>query len=174
MGEEIIVPELFCLEPFYQQGDKIQLNKGLPLQQRLMDDLFYDDINFYIGNNEEKPWKDKETSLKVILQIWQENHSVLTTYFQKRDRKKAIVPMVHSITLFIQYLHWLNNQSVNGIKEWERELEQLQHKPVNVVERFSFILKNPSLFHSFVQLKAMFEESEKLFYKVLLIEKKSI
>jgi hypothetical protein len=110
----------------------------------------------------------KEDKCLPLWQEWKEEKQVIEEIFKKRGKAKARVQK--GISLFIQLLHLVNDQAevIDPL-----DLSQLKIKPINVQERLDFIIKRPSLYHSFIQLNELMTELEKQYIKQLAIKKAS-
>lgn len=167
-----VVPEPFQYPPFYEKGMVLPTLSASEYTMALKEVPFYFDIATMKGREEHKPWLDKKTSLPKVFFVWKEVKEELADYYHKRERKLARKQMIRMIALLIDGLFWLNNKPVTQLKDLEQEIATHPFAPVNANERLAFILKDPDHYHSFVQLVALFEESEKLFYKVMVLERK--
>ncbi|WAA10588.1 YpoC family protein [Fervidibacillus albus] len=135
-------------------------------------DFFQMEYDYYISQSLNQPWKKGEMALKGIKQRWEENIGKIEMFFQRKDNAGVNKVMVASIALFMQYLFWSNEQPVN----MDRLEERVSHLPVqaiNTMERLTFVMNRPTLHHSFAQLKALFVEQEKAYYKYVTIQKRS-
>ncbi|MFE8702199.1 YpoC family protein [Cytobacillus sp. FJAT-54145] len=129
--------------------------------------LIYE-VAFYNGIKALKPWETIEY-IPVVLTEWKKVKLEIESKFEKRDAKGATLPMRVGIGLFLELLFWTNGQPVelNPIIP----LESLKIKPVNITERFAFILARPNLFHSYKQLAELMVEMEKLYVKSIIVRK---
>jgi hypothetical protein len=103
-----------------------------------------------------------------LLIRWEEVKKVLAVHFEKRETEKTHIPMKEGIVIFLNLLFLTND------REWNKDestIMELQWKPVNVLERITFINKRPNLFHSFIQLSELITEQEKQFNKKMAIKK---
>jgi hypothetical protein len=106
--------------------------------------------------------------ISQLLIRWEEVKKLLAVHFENRETEKALIPMEEGIEIFLSLLT-LTNES-----EWNKDestMMELQWKPVNVLERISFIKKRPTLFHSYIQLSELITEQEKQVKKKLAIKK---
>jgi hypothetical protein len=116
----------------------------------------------------------RQNSNKAILKIieeWKKINLVLEELYRNRDQTNILLSMKRGIELFKQFVFWTNEKQVN-LQEpipWN----QIEYKPVNVEERFAFIMSRPNLFHSFRQLSELMVEQEKLFMKKNIMKKAS-
>ncbi|MBW7649535.1 YpoC family protein [Anoxybacillus sp. ST4] len=127
---------------------------------------------YYDMTQEEKPWQQKEQAIPAIFSLWEEEKKDLIPLFAARQPKQAKDAMVRGLSYFLCALCWLNGRAVNNVNGWEKEVESLLLRPLNVVDRLSFIFARPALHHSFVQLDELFIELTKLFYKQLAKQKR--
>jgi hypothetical protein len=106
--------------------------------------------------------------ISQLLVRWEEVRKELTVHFENRETEKTHIPMEEGIIIFLNLLFFTND------REWNEEdstMMELQWKPVNVLERITFIKKRPNLFHSFIQLSELITEQEKQFNKKMAIKK---
>jgi hypothetical protein len=106
--------------------------------------------------------------ISQLLRHWEELKKLLAVHFENRETEKSLIPMEEGIEVFLSFL-FLTNE-----REWnmdENSIFNLQWKPVNVLERISFIKKRPTLFHSYIQLSELMTEQEKQFNKKIAIKK---
>ena len=80
--------------------------------------------------------------------------------------------MVKALSLFMKLLFWSNGSPVT-LNNLKKDLGNLSIKPINIVDRLSFIMENPSLYPSFLQLSELFVEQHKAYYrnKVMVAKK---
>lgn len=132
---------------------------------------FIHEIAYYSIINSYKPWENITESIPVLLNEWDKLKKDLVKLFETRDKKNTMLPMKRGISFFIELLYWTNEKPVVLVPmiinpEWK-------YKPVNVKERFEFLLSRPNLYHSFIQLSELMAEMEKQYAKKLVIEKAS-
>lgn len=106
--------------------------------------------------------------ISQLLLRWEEVKNQLSVHFEERETEKTLIPMEEGIEIFLNLLYITNDCGWN--KE-ESNIMELQWKPVNVLERITFIKKRPNLFHSFIQLSELITEQEKQFNKKMAIKK---
>ncbi|MCZ0754486.1 hypothetical protein M4I42_02720 [Anoxybacillus sp. J5B_2022] len=164
------VPNEFVHPLFFCAGDEIKERNDVPFPQLMKTVYFYYDL---IGVTP-PPWEQIEQSLPPVFELWQEEKEALATYFAKKDRARAREPMIRGLSYLLVCLCWLNGKRVQNVREWEKEVEALALKPVNVVERLQFIFARCDLYHSFIQLSELFAETEKLYFKKLVMMKKGM
>ncbi|OLO42528.1 hypothetical protein BTR23_00480 [Alkalihalophilus pseudofirmus] len=165
MKKSYSVPEFFRVFPFYEEETIFVENNGTEL-------LFYDDMLEALNLPNRKPWQQSEVYTAEIFHQWKRTKERLNELYAKRDRIAVKPLMIKEISLLIQVIFWSNQVPVPHLNELQENIKELKFKPVNVCERLSFILKEPDHFHSYNQLKALFEETEKLYYKSLVNRKK--
>lgn len=154
------IPEQFLFPPFYEQQETLIRGKS--------DVYFYFDIAYALGWDEFKPWEDKKETIRAYFAEWKLLKDKLAKFYEKRDRKGARPFMVKGIAYFIDILFWINSLPVASLEEISDQVTSLTYKPVNVEERLSYILYEVDHFHAYNQLKALFEELEKIYYKSLI------
>ncbi|MCP3738768.1 YpoC family protein [Rossellomorea sp. BNER] len=130
---------------------------------------FYYEILFYNGKNGERPWENPETFIMKLMEEWKLVRHTLTELYTIRS-KDVELHMKKGIALFFMLLFWSNKKPVL-LKDWEEEIKGLQAKAVNLEERLSFVLSNPKMYHSFIQLSELIGEQYKQYAKALAITK---
>ncbi|WP_053073700.1 YpoC family protein [Bacillus sp. LL01] len=163
------IPEAFIHPYFYTKKDSININH-FDMEDIITIPFKYD-IAYYQGAAPYKlPWENTSDSIPLILISWKAKQSTLNTLHENRDRRGAKEEMIPAIGWFLQMQFWMNGQPVRSINDWKRDIDSLKWTPINVDERFDFVLKKPELYHSFIQLQQLFTEGEKLFYKSKALE----
>jgi hypothetical protein len=114
--------------------------------------------------------KVNEEAISLLLADWNHVNAELEILYRNRDQKNTIHGMKKGIGLFIQFLFWVNEKAIN-LKDFE-PLESLDIKPVNLDERLGFIIRRPSLYHSYRQLSELMIEQEKLYAKKNIVKKR--
>ncbi|UAL45731.1 YpoC family protein [Sutcliffiella horikoshii] len=165
------IPVTFLHPHFYSKQDSI------PIKTFRLEDIieipFKYDIAYYQGAAPHQlPWEKTSDSIPLILNRWKEKETLLNSLHEIRNRKEAREEIILPIAWFLQMLFWMNGHPVRSLVDWKKEVEKLKWKPVNVDERFEFIIKKPEMYHAFIQLQQLFTESAKLFYKMKAVEKK--
>ena len=162
----IQVPTTFLCSPFYETGTVV------PLQEEITTMLdcypFYAEMISFVKEDIEKPWLHKEKWVPILLNKWKESQDFLEECYRQRHRQQARQKMVLSMAMLIEVVYWINKTPVSNVMSYE----QLSIKPMNVEERIPYMLRAPDHYLSFVQLKSLFEESEKLFYKAVAMEQR--
>lgn len=176
--EQIIVKltnEHNLFHPFFWEVDTeimLDLNEKEEMIETYDPAGFLYELYHYLGTNDEmfKPW-DSKNSIELILKQWTSYHKSLKASYQARDFEFLLPLMKKGIACCFSILFWGNNQPVN-LRKWEEKTETLSYKPINFIERMTFILSRPKLFHSFVQLSELMEELTKTYYKNLILNKR--
>lgn len=112
----------------------------------------------------------RDEAISYLLSDWKKVRADLEILYQNRDQKNTMSGMHKGIAIFIQYLYWTNDKPV--IIEESITLNELDSVPVNLEERFAFILKRPNLYHSYRQLSELMAEQEKLYAKKSIQKKR--
>ncbi|QFT89362.1 hypothetical protein FIU87_11955 [Bacillus sp. THAF10] len=158
------VPEAFWHPYFYSEGDSLH-SKSFSSED-IIEVPFKFDIAYYLGAAPDNlPWESLTDSIPLLIVSWKAQMRILTELHEKRSRQQARQYIIPSISWYLQMLFWINDQPVRGLTNWKVDCDALKWKPVNVVERVDFALKKPNLYHSFIQLQQLFNETEKIFYK---------
>lgn len=161
MQKSYPVPLSFRVFPFYVE----ETNFNLISLDEVSTVLFYDDMLEALGEPNRKPWFDSNTYVPVLFVKWKEARDRLSELYSKRDRNAAKPLMVQMVAQLIQAIYWMNHVPVTTLEQLEHHINHLDYKPINISERLSFILRDPGHFHSYNQLKALFEETEKMYYR---------
>ncbi|WP_017472169.1 YpoC family protein [Amphibacillus jilinensis] len=103
------------------------------------------------------------------IETWKAQSPKLSGLFHNKRYQEAMRPMATSLNLFTDALYDLNKQA------WSKDtlyqtLDCLEHKPINIGERVHYIASNLSQYHAYIQLDALYEELEKLYAKVEVLE----
>ncbi|TLS35877.1 YpoC family protein [Pseudalkalibacillus caeni] len=131
---------------------------------------FYHEICLENGLQYGFPWNDEESINKFFLQ-WNNAEKEISSCFKKRDRKNAGPLMVNQIGYFIEALFWGNGKPVRNLIALKQELANLEIKPVNLEERLEYLIDQPDLYISFVQLKELASEYKKKILKHYALQK---
>ncbi|MFI8688402.1 YpoC family protein [Rossellomorea sp. NPDC077527] len=148
-------------DPFFFSDEKIRMHV---VEIEPCNPLFAFELLHYNGVKAHSiPWLIQGIWIKDIIGAWKEEENHLKTLFKSRS-KDALQSMKKGIGMFYMLLFWSNKQPVN-LQGWRSSVEGLSVKPINTVERLSFIMDNPALYHSYIQLAQLFEEQQKQFAK---------
>lgn len=137
--------------------------------------LFPEEFQFYSNHGKgekERPWLNFDQELTRLKDEWKELESQLRNLFQERKGREAVRYVFQGCACFLKFLFWSNEKPVN-LHLLAEEIQQLEIKPMNVSERIQFILNNPKLHHSFLQLQQLFIEQEKVYAKHKIIRKRA-
>ncbi|WP_226672893.1 YpoC family protein [Rossellomorea aquimaris] len=146
---------------FFSNDDKLKIDES---QFEPCNPLFAFEILYYNGESvNPMPWTVQGAWAKDIIREWKKEEVHIKALFKSRS-KNVLESMRKSIGGFYLLLYWTNKQPVN-LNNWETRVERFSLKPVNVVERLTFIRGNPALYHSYIQLVQLFEEQHKQYAK---------
>lgn len=137
-------------------------------------DFFPDEYEYYLSERKKiiiYPWDNEEHSLKQLVNSWEELKVEIENGFHERKRDVIQTKMVEACSLYIKLLFWSNKKPVSLINLNDK-LKHLIIKPINIVERLTFILENPFLFPSFLQLSELFIEQQKAYYRNKIMSNK--
>lgn len=160
------VPQQLADHYFYTENDVFVC------LERYLDEghFFAYEMLFYSGEEVvHPPWNHRRKMVKDVIAAWNEEEGILIECFRSRD-KSVHLHLKKGIALFYMLLFWSNSVPV-VLRDWQYYIENLSLKPVNAEERLSFIRQNPKLYHSFVQLKELFQEQHKQIAKDMAINK---
>ncbi|MFD3446074.1 YpoC family protein [Microbacteriaceae bacterium 4G12] len=173
MTIHVIIPPSFLQAPFFiDEAQQIAYNEAQSFLETMENGYFVYDI---LTTKEAvyEPWNDQEITIPAAFQMWKQEKEKIALLFRERKRKEARQPMIQFIAHLISVLHWMNGTPVVTLHSIKEELECLALKPVNVSERMTFIMEQPDHYHSFIQLSELYEEVEKLFTKMMIMQKKT-
>ncbi|WP_100407251.1 YpoC family protein [Bacillus solitudinis] len=162
---KVQIPPSFQCPPFYQQSF-LEDNEENSFSENIRKYLFY-----YELTNNLQPWQNKEYYVPILFELWKQQEMFLSIYFRARNLQATKKPMLHMIALLMNVLFWTNNQPVPSLYHVAKEASRLHFKPVNIQDRLSFLLSGPNRYQSFIQLKALLGEAEKIFAKAIILEK---
>lgn len=107
----------------------------------------------------------KHEPIGDIFKQWEKQQVIIGEFFKRREKNLASEPMSECLILFLQALLLGNGKELNLLTNWKEEVNGLKIKPVNAIERLSYINNAPNHYHSFIQLQQLFEEFHKS-YKI--------
>ncbi|MFT4413055.1 YpoC family protein [Fredinandcohnia humi] len=114
-----------------------------------------------------------DESISELMNNWNNRKEVLSTLFRQRDKDSIQEPMNESIVDYFHFLFWSNEREAPNMERCFDIIEQLEYKPMNLKERFDYIRKNPSHYHSFIQLSELYNEQSKQYAKRKLLQAKN-
>lgn len=166
------VPSSYLANSYLIREEEIELDLRLSFPERIRSFPFFYDLLYRIedGGKKEAPWIFWEENIHSVLGCWKEVERDIQESFQSKDKSLINKKMVEGISLFLVTLHWLNERPVKSLEI--PTSYPFQFKPVNVEERLLFCMSHITLFHSYRQLKELFSELEKIYYKKRVIQKK--
>ena len=169
MEQAIQIPDEFRCIPFFEGDiDQIIYHKDQSFIQLLKSHYFLFDIE-----KQYEPWNEMEMGIPTVLDMWKEEKEDISILFRDRKRKEARNPMIHFAAHLLSVVYWLNGQPVPGLKDMKNKFDALQVKPINFMERYSYIIEQPNHYHSYIQLGRLYVEVEKLYAKKIIKKKKS-
>ncbi|MBO1624485.1 YpoC family protein [Bacillus arachidis] len=169
MEQVVQIPDEFRCTPFFEGNiDKIVYCSEQTFEELLQSTYFLFDIE-----KQYEPWNGIDKSIPIVLDVWKSKQEDIARLFRNRKRKEAKGPMIQFIAHVLSVLYWLNGKPVPGLKDMCREIEELNIKPVNFMERYLYMIEQPNHYHSYIQLTQLYLEIEKLYAKKIIIKKKS-
>ncbi|KFN01720.1 GTPase [Bacillus clarus] len=169
MERVVKVPEEFWCAPFFRGNPNGMIyNTEQSFEETIQNTYFLFDIE-----KDYKPWNEMEKTIPVVLNEWKGKQEDIATLFRNRKKEQAEAPMIHFAAHMLSILYWLNEQPVCSLNDIKANTDKLEIQPVNFMERYSFIIKKPGHYHSYIQLVQLYIEIEKLFAKRNVIKKKS-
>ena len=162
--QEISIPEVFSVKPFYKHGDTIILKqKYIDIEELWSCGNFSADIahsqNICINVF---PWLSPKETVQKALRLWKDNGlTELNYYFKNRNRTSAKPVMLKYAAIYIQLSHWVNKEPVSALKNVSFTLSQFDYSPLNITERIEFILTSPDHYQAYKTLSQLYIESEK-------------
>jgi hypothetical protein len=173
MNNIISIPHSFQHPLFFKQRE-LEIQEAGSFGETLKDMPFLYDVLYEVRREEcEKPWEEQKMYIPQIFGYWKKEKDGIAEYFKKRDRNRALQPMVLSLGHFISALFWINSIPVPALSNLTQEIKKLPHKPMNAGERVGFLLDQPNQYHSYVQLSELYQELEKIYYKMLTMKKRT-
>jgi hypothetical protein len=154
-------------DPYFFTENQVQVCLGRYLEEEYY--FSYEILYFNGGEVEGSPWSNRENAVKDVLEYWEMEQKKITELYKSRN-KHVHTYVKKGLCLFYMLLFWSNSAPV-VLSDWQHNIATLSLKPVNAEERLAFIRQNPNLYHSFVQLKELFQEQHKQFAKHLAISK---
>ncbi|MBY7127257.1 GTPase [Bacillus sp. 8YEL33] len=169
MERVIGVPKEFRYLPFFQKNaNSIKYHTDQSFEEIIQNTYFIFDIE-----RQYEPWNEIENSIPVMLNVWKNKHEDIATLFRNRKKQEAEGLMILFAAHLLSIVYWLNEQPVHSLNEMEDYTSELEVQPVNFMERYSFIIKKPNNYHSYIQLAQLYIEIEKLYVKKMITKKKS-
>ncbi|MBM7703321.1 YpoC family protein [Metabacillus iocasae] len=153
---------------FFSENSIVERSELKEVKQVIQSTIFAYDM----GVQSEEPWKKQSDYMPTMFQVWREQKDFIADLYKKREATYALDPMRHAIANFISALFWTNGVNVPRLTHLEEDLNKLTYKPINVYERLAFVMKKPFLYHSFIQLGELYQELERLYAKMLIVQKK--
>lgn len=165
------IPVSFRYDPFFKNRKTFLDYSRLNISETIDQEPFYYDMLVH-QSQQEKPWESPNKYVPLLFEKWKQRVPEINNAFAKRKiNAETNELMIHCISLFIISLYWSNNSPVKSLNIEDANILKNIIKPINVEERLLFIIKNYTKFHSFSQLKQLFIEHEKAFYKKAAIDK---
>lgn len=169
MERVIEIPREFRCLPFFKESiNSIEYHTEQSFEEIIQKNYFIFDIE-----KQYEPWNEIENSIPVMLNVWKNKHEDIATLFRNRKKQEAEGPMIRFAAHLLSIVYWLNEQPVHSLNEIEDYTNKLEVQPVNFMERYSFIIKKPNNYHSYIQLVQLYIEIEKLYVKKMITKKKS-
>ncbi len=156
------IPEELQHSEFFNNETKIHIDKNTI---DILQPYFSNEILYF--HNEPLaclPWERKDEFVKEVMTRWNTVKEEICHLHHIRSREIHPV-MIQGIALYFMLLFWGNNQPVK-LMGWKESLKDFHAKAVNVEERLEFILLNPKLYHSYVQLAELMTEQYKQYCKL--------
>lgn len=169
MERVIEIPKKFRCVPFFNEGgNSIVYHTDQSFEEIIQNTYFIFDIE-----RQYEPWNEIETTIPAMLNVWKNKQEEIATLFRNRKKQEAEGPMILFAAHLLSVVYWLNEQPVHSLNEMQVNTNQLEVQPVNFMERYSFIIKKPGNYHSYIQLAQLYIEIEKLHVKKMITKKKS-
>lgn len=169
MERVIEIPKEFRCVPFFKEStNSITYHTDQSFEEIIQNTYFIHDIE-----RQYEPWNEIENSIPVLLNVWKSKYEDIATLFRNRNKQEAEGPMILFAAHLLSIVYWLNEQPVHSLNEMEAYTSKLEVQPVNFMERYSFIIKKPNNYHSYIQLAQLYIEIEKLYVKKMIPKKKS-
>ncbi|WP_242214188.1 YpoC family protein [Bacillus cereus group sp. BfR-BA-01383] len=170
MERVIEIPKEFRCVPFFKESaNSITYHTDKSFTEIIQNTYFIFDIE-----RQYEPWNEIEKSVPAMLHVWKSKHEEIAILFRNRKKQEAEDPMILFAAHLLSIVYWLNGQPVHSLNEIQVNTNKLEVQPVNFMERYSFIIKKPSNYHSYIQLAQLYIEIEKLYVKKMITKKKSV
>ncbi len=114
----------------------------------------------------------KQNDVSKLISDWKENQQVIAAFFRERRFQEAKKPMIHFSKQLVKALYELNNKSYQDDEDLNTVLASFTYAPFNSQERIPFILEQPHQYHSYIQLNELYKETEKIYAKAVILQKK--
>ncbi|OXS80246.1 YpoC family protein [Domibacillus enclensis] len=109
--------------------------------------------------NGEKPWEQEKNGLPLLQEAWEQ--AVKQLEEKQLARSKDVKEEVDTLlALFFMALFWANNQPAAPVLWMEKEPD-LMVKPINFLERFTYIDSRPYTYMAYRQLIELMTELKK-------------
>ncbi|WP_052712104.1 YpoC family protein [Domibacillus indicus] len=107
----------------------------------------------------EKPWKGEKSGLPLLESAWAEMENALDK--KQRSRSKEVKEEVDALlAMFFMALFWVNGQPSAPVL-WKEKEAEFAVKPINFLERFSYIDSRPYTYMAYRQLIELMTELKK-------------
>ncbi|MFB5661712.1 YpoC family protein [Alteribacillus sp. HJP-4] len=167
---ELLIPPSLVHPPFYNTNS---LNSGdIKSTEPMFEIPFYAEILAENNKLENLPWLHKKMWVPAYINRWEEERDILQRLFKNENRQEARPYMIIGIARFINILFWMNNlkTQTSSAESLEALLPELNKTPVNSGERLAYALNNPDHYHSYIQLRELYEETRKQFAVIKMKE----
>lgn len=106
------------------------------------------------------------------IDTWKVDAKKLTKLYHEKCYQEAKPIMSRQSELFLKRLFDLNDQSWSKDRQL-KDVELLDHQPINCYERIDYVRANLSQYHAFIQLGALYDELDKLSVKVAILKQRN-
>ncbi|KGP73057.1 YpoC family protein [Pontibacillus yanchengensis] len=106
------------------------------------------------------------------IDTWKKERDYIASLYKSRQNQKASSCMEKHIIGFIQSLYQLNEREYRDDASIHKDIEGFQYKPMNTVDRLTFIDHSKQHYHAYIQLDELYESLEKQFAKAKVLKKK--
>lgn len=113
-----------------------------------------------------------QINVSELISDWKENQQEIAAFFRERRFQDAKKPMIHFSKQLVRALYQLNNKSYHEGEDLNTVLASFTYAPFNSQERIAFILEQPHQYHSYIQLNELYKETEKIYAKAVILQKK--
>ncbi|WLR53057.1 hypothetical protein LC040_09280 [Bacillus tianshenii] len=167
------ISERMTLAPFYEFEEVVALDEPKAFEEGLIATFFAYDLLHEAGYESYQPWKQKQELILPAFVLWKKEKESIRSAFAARKVSEVKKPMLQFTANFLSLMYWLNGKPVNNASQWKNVVASFSYKPVNIEERFEFILMRPAHHHAFTQLEQLYTELEKQAQKCFIYEKKA-
>ncbi|MBB6452241.1 hypothetical protein HNQ94_000686 [Salirhabdus euzebyi] len=109
--------------------------------------------------------------VKAYIDDWKSHESELAECFRNKQLQYSEKEMIRQIKQFKTALYFCNE--INPKENLKpSDVSEMEYRPVNILERLSFMEERPNHYHSFIQLRECFHELEKIYARAKVMKQR--